>query len=490
MIAQCRFCEWRRLAAAAILMVLAGCGGGNASAPYTDEPGNFRVLMIGSPKRSEQKVASKAGELNMQTIVSLDRHSVDRSVIYSEYPAQFVLSTSPEAMLDGAVRGMGSSRGWTLQQEKRIELDRHPGREVQFSVDLPGVRQKGVGKSRLYLVGNRLYQTIILGLASKVTLGQIDEFLDSFALLHSVAVPDRSGPRARGGAALDQLVQAEPAVSTSKSEPPAPRSEAEPPQVAQAKPEEPKQFPALNEKRGLIEEPGAEAPQTAPPRVAQAPMPDTGRAPRPGAAPSSRARSARPARNWPGRQPSQVRNPQVGNAGPNPTTLATVEIDAKPGEAISHRPEPNGELRNRFRDMQKAAVLVGARVGYIDGTRDMKVGMIQPIFQSGRKYIISKAHGKNVRHSITVVARPGYAVGAINMRQGLFLDAFQFVFMKYEDGHLNPDDSYESDWLGDPRGGGDDTASGDGSLVVGIHGRTSGRQVDMLGLVVAEPADK
>jgi hypothetical protein len=33
--------------------------------------------------------------------------------------------------------------------------------------------------------------------------------------------------------------------------------------------------------------------------------------------------------------------------------------------------------------------------------------------------------------------------------------------------------------------GGDGKASGDGRVVVGIHGRTSGREVDTLALVVA-----
>ncbi len=75
---------------------------------------------------------------------------------------------------------------------------------------------------------------------------------------------------------------------------------------------------------------------------------------------------------------------------------------------------------------------------------------------------------------------------AINTRTGLLLDAFQFVFMKLKDGQLDPENSYTSDWLGDPRGGGDGHATGDGKLVVGIHGRTTGREVNMLGLVVAE----
>jgi hypothetical protein len=178
---------------------------------------------------------------------------------------------------------------------------------------------------------------------------------------------------------------------------------------------------------------------------------------------------------------------QFGNAGPDPRKPAAVAIDAKPGANLSNRPEPNGNERERFRELaQDGGVLVGARVGYIDATRDMKVGMIQPIFQAGSRYVGGRRYGKDVPPSITVVAKPGYAVGAINTRTGLFLDAFQLVFMKYDDGQLDPNDSYSSNWLGDPRGGGDGKASGDGNLVVGIHGRTSGREVDMLGLVVAE----
>ena len=85
-----------------------------------------------------------------------------------------------------------------------------------------------------------------------------------------------------------------------------------------------------------------------------------------------------------------------------------------------------------------------------------------------------------------MVARPGYAVGAINTHAGLWLDAFQIVFMRFKDGQLDPEDSYTTDWLGDSRGGNARTATGEGKLVVGIHGRSNGRVVNSLGLLVAE----
>jgi hypothetical protein len=85
-----------------------------------------------------------------------------------------------------------------------------------------------------------------------------------------------------------------------------------------------------------------------------------------------------------------------------------------------------------------------------------------------------------------VVARPGFAVGAINTHTGLLLDSFQVVFMRFKNGRLDARDSYTTDWLGDPRGGGAGTATGQGKLVVGIHGRSNCREVNALGLLVAE----
>ena len=54
------------------------------------------------------------------------------------------------------------------------------------------------------------------------------------------------------------------------------------------------------------------------------------------------------------------------------------------------------------------------------------------------------------------------------------LDAFSLTFMKIKDGRLDPDDKYESDWIG---GGGTlplVTAGGDGTPAIGIAGRGDG----------------
>ena len=204
------------------------------------------------------------------------------------------------------------------------------------------------------------------------------------------------------------------------------------------------------------------------------------------------ARTQRPrmARADTSRTPSEAgdRDVQTEDSGPDPSKPAEVAIEASgPAGTPVERPTPNGNARDRFRDLApEHGLLVGMRVGYITAFGGSKVGAIQPIFQAGSTYSEGKQFGVNIGPSVTVVARPGYAVGAINTRSGLMLDSFQVVFMRFKGGRLETKDSYTSDWLGDPRGGGAGTASGDGKLVVGVHGRSNGREVNALGLLVAQ----
>jgi hypothetical protein len=115
------------------------------------------------------------------------------------------------------------------------------------------------------------------------------------------------------------------------------------------------------------------------------------------------------------------------------------------------------------------------------------VGAIQLIYQVGGGYVPGHRHGAtSIRGGSTVMARPGYAVGGLNLRAGLIVDAFQLVFMRVEGGKLNPADTYTSDWLGDPSGGGGaSTVSGNGRPIVGLRGRANARELTSLGAVVA-----
>jgi hypothetical protein len=176
------------------------------------------------------------------------------------------------------------------------------------------------------------------------------------------------------------------------------------------------------------------------------------------------------------------------DVGPDPTKPAEVAIQTNGKlRRLGERPASNGNERERFRDVApEHGLLVGMRVGYVNAFGGSKVGMVQPIFQLGKSYIEGKVFGANIAPSVTVVAKPGYAIGAINTHTGLLVDAFQIVFAKFKNGKFDTRDNYRSEWLGDSHGGGVHSASGEGRPIVGIHGRSNGREINALGLLVAE----
>ncbi|HUT01810.1 MAG TPA: hypothetical protein VM031_05110 [Phycisphaerae bacterium] len=80
------------------------------------------------------------------------------------------------------------------------------------------------------------------------------------------------------------------------------------------------------------------------------------------------------------------------------------------------------------------------------------------------------------------LAKPGYAVGAVEVDAALQMNAIQLVFMRWDGVRLNPGDSYRSAWLGKPTGRPTRLLDGKGAKVVGLCGRRA-LVVKALGLV-------
>jgi hypothetical protein len=78
---------------------------------------------------------------------------------------------------------------------------------------------------------------------------------------------------------------------------------------------------------------------------------------------------------------------------------------------------------------------------------------VQPIYQVGVGYALGKRHGTEGGDEHDLLAKPGYAIGAINARAGLVLNAIQVVFYRHDGQQLDPADRYESEWVGSEGGG-------------------------------------
>jgi hypothetical protein len=163
-----------------VALTVSGCSGPTFK-DYPSPEGGYTIQLPGPPKEM------RSGKLVVRTF---DHRHGTYAVVYHDIPAPVEeqskeskdskeKSKEIEDRLVGAQNGAVNKLGGTLIQDKKIQLgERHPGRV--FLADLPDKRQL---HERLYLVGGRLYQVLVLGEKAWVETREADQFLDSFALL-------------------------------------------------------------------------------------------------------------------------------------------------------------------------------------------------------------------------------------------------------------------------------------------------------------------
>jgi hypothetical protein len=140
-------------------------------------------------------------------------------------------------------------------------------------------------------------------------------------------------------------------------------------------------------------------------------------------------------------------------------------------QAAFARPQLRGgsSSGNSFEDKSPAGgLLVGLRLA--KGTNwGGALQAVQPIYQVGSGYSLGQRHGKAGGDEVQVVAKPGYAVGAVHVRAGLVVNAAQISFYRLAGQRLDPADHYESPWVGSD-GGGSFVLDAQGDPVAGVFG--------------------
>jgi len=109
---------------------------------------------------------------------------------------------------------------------------------------------------------------------------------------------------------------------------------------------------------------------------------------------------------------------------------------------------------------------------------------IQPRYMTPKGEVLGRKFGTDFGNVVPVKAKPGYAVGAIDVKAGLLVKGFSVKFMRIKEGGLDPKDSYSSPWIGDKTGGGGPTLlTGNGTTIVGVIGRHNARELTGIGLL-------
>jgi hypothetical protein len=178
------------------------------------------------------------------------------------------------------------------------------------------------------------------------------------------------------------------------------------------------------------------------------------------------------AREWTAEEAARLRQPPP--EGPKPGANASA------GEDTEFAGDKAGGGNFRYAEPGKPVLGVEYGTGEWDG--EPCLGALIPVYDE--KQPATPAAQR-------VMARPGYAVGAVTVRTRRYVNAVQVTFMKLgADGKLDPKDSYTTDWLGATRVEGREVRlGGDGRMVIGLHNK-KGAILNALALVMERPAGK
>lgn len=163
----------------ALLLGACGGGGGGSWQTFDASEGGFRVTMPGKPTKGHDVLTTAAGPLDsVNYVYTTPDQRVAYGIDYVDYPPDVVRRNDPDRILEAARDGLvGKLRG-RVRDERRIDLEGQPGRAVELAL--------GDGRfvrARLYLVGQRQYQLVVVTPDERTGATDAQRFLDSFRLL-------------------------------------------------------------------------------------------------------------------------------------------------------------------------------------------------------------------------------------------------------------------------------------------------------------------
>lgn len=176
-----------KLVLALALCAVATCHGRPEWQPLQVSEGGFKVLMRAEPLYTKQNLDTPAGRMTAH-LYSSDRTASYYAVGYSDYPLSLVIGENPQKVFNG-VRDTWVRRiqGRLVGTESKLVLaGGHPG--VEFSAEGKAKDKNAFLQARLFLVDQRLYQVIAMGVKNQVPQGEINRFLRSFELVTTADV--------------------------------------------------------------------------------------------------------------------------------------------------------------------------------------------------------------------------------------------------------------------------------------------------------------
>jgi hypothetical protein len=167
--------QFAGLLAGLLVLLLAGCQG-DEWRDYNAPDGSFSVRFPGEPVSSSASQTTEFGPVATQTLrVGTGAREIYQ-LAYSDYPLEYVVRTTPDALVRLASLEAVRATGGEVVTEQSLRLGTHPGHELRMTTPAGGVLTM-----RLYFVRTRLYQ-LTVSTPGTQDVQRLESFFNSFTL--------------------------------------------------------------------------------------------------------------------------------------------------------------------------------------------------------------------------------------------------------------------------------------------------------------------
>lgn len=164
------------LCAAGLVLAVPADKDDSAGKPFTSTKGGFSTTFPAGATAPKERDLSRGAVKAVQVSCLLpDKTAMQVTAI--TYPADSLKGQTDEQRLDAMRDRLALSFRSKAEDEKKIKLDGNPG--LIFTLTLA---RGGLGRIKLLMVKDRLYQIMVLGPKKTVMSKDTDQFLDSFKL--------------------------------------------------------------------------------------------------------------------------------------------------------------------------------------------------------------------------------------------------------------------------------------------------------------------
>ncbi|MBI4235202.1 hypothetical protein HY604_02790 [Candidatus Peregrinibacteria bacterium] len=167
-----------------VLLVFAGCSSQKQEVTdadlYVSEEGAFKVYFESEPELDQQIVSDATlGDIPLYMFIDTITSTELFIVSYADYPQEFTDGADKDAMLEGAANGALEGFGITFPEvSEKVALDGYNGFHFR------GNSSEGFYADYYnYLVGNRLYQLLLMKESSYPSEENVQKYIKSFQLL-------------------------------------------------------------------------------------------------------------------------------------------------------------------------------------------------------------------------------------------------------------------------------------------------------------------